>query len=73
MYVRPEDWHAQLLTNTLGPINVTRAFLPYMRAARSGTVVWMGSAAATCGMETLGLYCASKWALTGTFAFLNVT
>jgi NADP-dependent 3-hydroxy acid dehydrogenase YdfG len=61
-----DDWHAQFSTNTLGPVSLTRALLPHMRARRSGTIVFMGSAAATCGMATLGLYCASKWALTGT-------
>lgn len=34
-------------------------------ANKSGTIVFIGSAAALCDMPTLALYCASKWALTG--------
>lgn len=30
-------------TNVFGPLNVNRAFLPYMRERKSGTVVWIGS------------------------------
>ena len=33
----------QFQTNFFGAINVTNAFLPYMRAAKSGTVVFIGS------------------------------
>ncbi|KAI0769489.1 hypothetical protein BC629DRAFT_1442182 [Irpex lacteus] len=33
----------QFRTNFFGAINVTNAFLPYMRAAKSGTIVFMGS------------------------------
>ena len=33
-------------TNVFGPLNVNRAFLPYMRERKSGTVVWLGSIAA---------------------------
>ncbi|KAH7067879.1 oxidoreductase,short chain dehydrogenase-like protein [Paraphoma chrysanthemicola] len=52
-------------TNTFGAINVSRAFLPHFRTNRAGTIVFIGSAAALCGMPILSLYCASKWALTG--------
>jgi len=33
----------QFATNFYGPLNITHAVLPYMRAARSGTVVFVGS------------------------------
>ena len=37
--VPPEDFRAQIETNLLGPVNVTRAVLPLMRAQRSGLVI----------------------------------
>ena len=30
-------------TNVFGALNVTRAFLPYMREKRTGTVIFVGS------------------------------
>ncbi len=30
-------------THIFGPLNINRAFLPYMRERRAGTVVWVGS------------------------------
>ena len=37
--ISPEDFRAQVETNLFGPLNVTRAVLPVMRAQRSGLVV----------------------------------
>ena len=34
---------APISTNLFGGLNVARAFLPYMRAKKTGTVMWMGS------------------------------
>ncbi|KAH6625104.1 oxidoreductase,short chain dehydrogenase-like protein [Boeremia exigua] len=62
---RPEDWQKQFDTNVFGAINTTRAFLPHLRGNKSGTIVFIGSAAALSGMPLLSLYCASKFALTG--------
>lgn len=55
-------------TNVFGPLNVARAFLPYLRAQRTGTVLWVGSLGAWLVMPSLGLYMATKLAVRGWFA-----
>ena len=52
-------------TNVFGVLNVNRAFLPYMRKARSGVVGNLSSVGAWSGYAGIGLYCASKWCLSG--------
>ncbi|KXJ85111.1 putative oxidoreductase,short chain dehydrogenase [Microdochium bolleyi] len=61
----PEETQAQFNTNVFGLLNTMRAFLPYMRAARSGVIANFSSMAAWVGWPGTGLYCASKWAATG--------
>jgi NAD(P)-dependent dehydrogenase (short-subunit alcohol dehydrogenase family) len=63
--ITPEDFRAQLETNLFGPLNVTRAVLPVMRAQRSGVVVTMSSTAGLMGGEFTSAYAASKFALEG--------
>jgi NAD(P)-dependent dehydrogenase (short-subunit alcohol dehydrogenase family) len=63
--ITPEDFRAQLETNLFGPLNVTRAILPVMRAQRSGLVVTMSSTASLVGGEFCTAYAASKFALEG--------
>ena len=41
----PEDFRAQIETTLFGPVNVTRAALPQLRAQRSGLVVTISSTA----------------------------
>jgi NAD(P)-dependent dehydrogenase (short-subunit alcohol dehydrogenase family) len=61
----PEDFHAQIETNLFGPLNVTRAVLPVMRAQRSGLVVQLSSTAGIRGGEFTSAYAASKFGVEG--------
>jgi len=63
--VTPENFRAQIETNLFGPLNVTRAVLPVMRAQRSGLVVTFSSTAGITGGEFTSAYAASKFALEG--------
>jgi NAD(P)-dependent dehydrogenase (short-subunit alcohol dehydrogenase family) len=63
--ITPEDFRAQVETNLFGPLNVTRAVLPVLRAQRSGVVVTMSSTAGLVGQEFCTAYAASKFALEG--------
>lgn len=55
----------QMETNFFGPLNVTRAILPVMRAQRSGHIFTITSAAGLIGQEFCAAYAASKFALEG--------
>jgi len=61
----PEDFRAQIETNLFGPLNVTRAVLPVMRAQRAGLLVTTSSVAGITGAEFTSAYVASKFALEG--------
>ena len=61
----PEQSSAQLTTNLVGPMNVTRAVLPVMRKQRSGHVVTISSTAGIVGQEFCSAYAASKFGLEG--------
>ena len=63
--VTPEDFRAQVETNLFGPMNVTRAVLPTMRAQRSGLVVQISSMAGFQGGEFTSAYAASKFGVEG--------
>ncbi|WP_347156761.1 SDR family oxidoreductase [Pontibacter chitinilyticus] len=51
--------------NTLGPMLVTRAFLPEMLARGSGHIVNIASAAGLLPNPRMSVYAASKWAVVG--------
>ena len=61
----PEEFRAQIETTFFGPVNVTRATLPIMRAQRSGLIVTISSTAGIVGGEFLTAYAASKFAVEG--------
>ena len=63
--ITPEDFRAQIETNLFGPVNVTRAVLPVMRAQRSGLVVQISSTAGINGGEFTSAYAASKFGVEG--------
>ena len=55
----------QIETNLFGPMNVTRAVLPVMRAQRDGHVVTVSSLAGLVGIEFCVAYAAAKFGLEG--------
>ncbi|MGN9907591.1 SDR family NAD(P)-dependent oxidoreductase [Phytohabitans sp. LJ34] len=56
---------AQIETNVFGPLWVTQAALPFMRAQGHGHLLQISSIGGIAAFPTLGLYNASKWALEG--------
>jgi len=52
-------------TNVFGLLNVTRAVLPHMRAARSGRVLNVSSIGGYRGGAGFGVYCSTKFAVEG--------
>jgi NAD(P)-dependent dehydrogenase (short-subunit alcohol dehydrogenase family) len=59
------QWDAILDVNLKAPAMLTRAFLPRMRARRSGRILFIGSISGTLGTPRLSAYCASKHAIIG--------
>jgi NAD(P)-dependent dehydrogenase (short-subunit alcohol dehydrogenase family) len=63
--ISPEDFRAQIETTLFGPVNLTRAVLPVMRAQRSGLIVTISSTAGVMAGEFLTAYAASKFGVEG--------
>jgi NAD(P)-dependent dehydrogenase (short-subunit alcohol dehydrogenase family) len=63
--ISPEQFRKQMETNFFGPLNVTRAVLPVMRARRSGHVITISSTAGLTGVDFCSAYSSSKFALEG--------
>jgi NAD(P)-dependent dehydrogenase (short-subunit alcohol dehydrogenase family) len=63
--ITPEEFRAQVETTMFGPMNVTRAILPVMRAQRSGLIVAISSTAGIVGQEFCTAYSASKFGVEG--------
>jgi NAD(P)-dependent dehydrogenase (short-subunit alcohol dehydrogenase family) len=52
-------------TNVFGLLNVTRAVLPHMRAARNGHVINLSSVGGYASGPGFGVYCSTKFAVEG--------
>jgi NAD(P)-dependent dehydrogenase (short-subunit alcohol dehydrogenase family) len=63
--ISPAQMRRQFETNLFGPMNVTRAVLPLMRARRAGHIITITSTAGLVGMEFTAAYAASKFAEEG--------
>ena len=59
-------------TNVFGPLNVTRAVLPYMRARRCGHIINMSSVGGYAAHPGWGVYCATKFAIEGISEALSI-
>ena len=57
------DLRATLEPMFFGPVNLTRALLPHMRARKSGTIVQITSVGGLITAPGFGAYCAAKHAL----------
>lgn len=58
-----QAWHEIFGTNLFGPVALTRALLPAMRAAGRGRIVVVSSQGAVRGMPAISAYSASKGAI----------
>jgi NAD(P)-dependent dehydrogenase (short-subunit alcohol dehydrogenase family) len=59
----PESLERQFATNVTGPFRLSRAFLPSMRANKSGLVIFVSSVVGRFVVPFTGVYTASKWAI----------
>src|SRR3954471_23973099 len=63
--ISPDDFRAQIETNLFGPVNVTRAVLPVMRAQRHGLIVTISSTGGISGQAFVSAYSAAKFGIEG--------
>ncbi len=62
-----EQIDQQLSTNVLGPIQLTRAVLPHLRAQGGGRILQLSSIGGLTTFPGMSLYHTSKWAMEGFF------
>lgn len=60
-----QEARANLDRNFFSAIWITQAALPFMRRQGSGRLLMVSSVGGLTGISSLGIYCASKWALEG--------
>lgn len=63
--ISAEQIRAQFDTNVFGPMHVTRALLPFMRAQRSGHIFMISSVSGISAVAGSSIYSASKFAVEG--------
>ncbi|KJA21767.1 hypothetical protein HYPSUDRAFT_67465 [Hypholoma sublateritium FD-334 SS-4] len=66
-----EEMITQFNTNVFGAMNVSRAFLPYMRERKTGTIAFIGSCYGWRTVPFSGAYVTSKFAVRGMSDTLN--
>ncbi len=71
-HLKADDLEAMLRVNLFGALFMMQAVLPLMRAQGSGTIINVASLAGRRGVELLGGYCASKFALIGLTEALRI-
>lgn len=59
------QWHEMINTNVNGVFYMTKLAVPLMKAQEAGHIFNLSSIAGKTGIETMGGYCASKFAVTG--------
>ncbi len=64
-HVQSEERIQQMDTNFLGPMELIRLVLPFMRGKRAGRIINISSVGGMMAMPTMAVYSASKWALEG--------
>lgn len=64
-HVSISDEQMQIQTNYLGPRELIRLALPYMRHKKYGKIINISSVSGMMAMPTMSSYSASKWALEG--------
>ncbi len=64
-HMTEQDELRQLRVNYLGPMSLTRSFLPYMREHGRGHIITISSVSGMMAMPTMSSYSASKFAIEG--------
>jgi NAD(P)-dependent dehydrogenase (short-subunit alcohol dehydrogenase family) len=63
--VSESEARAQIETNVFGPLWISQAALPYLRAQGHGHILQVSSIGGVAAFAGIGMYHASKWALEG--------